>query len=391
VRILLVHNAYQQYGGEDVTFANERALLEQAGHEVYPLLFDNKGAETALGKVGLLWRSIYNPTSAAAVRQAIRAFAPDVMHVHNFFYTASASIFYAAKAMGVPTVLTVQNYRLLCAGAYLMRNGQVCELCIQSTFPIHGARYGCYKSGAMSAQLTLNTGLHKTAGTFKHQIDKYVVVTEFNKQKLAHSSLALPEGQIIVKPNSVEDAGFADPALRTGPYLFVGRLSPEKGVRTLLEAAKKGQFALEILGGGPLKEEVEAAAAQFSTINYLGFQPREAIIQKMKTARALLFPSVWYEGLPLTILEAMSTGLPIIISNLGNLNEIVTQGHDGLWFAPGNADSLLDAITRYEAGDIAALAAGARQTYLNRYTPAQNLAGLEAVYEALTSTPAYKS
>jgi glycosyltransferase involved in cell wall biosynthesis len=383
VRILLVHNAYQQFGGEDVTFQNEKALLETAGHEVFPLLFSNDAGKTAAGKLSLAWRSIYNPASAQKVKEAIRSFRPDVMHVHNFFYEASPAIFYAAKSLGVPTVLTVQNYRLICAGAYLLRDGHVCELCVNSRFPVYGTKYGCYQSSVASAQLTLNTGIHKTIGTFKTQIDRYIVVTEFNKQKLMHSSLQLQAEQIVVKPNSVEDIGLAPTAGRTGPYLFVGRLSPEKGVLTLLEAAKKGGFPLEILGGGPLKERVEEAAASHPNIKYLGFQPRDVILDKMKRAQALLFTSVWYEGLPLTILEAMSCGLPILISNLGNLNEIVTEGKDGLWFTPGNADSLLGAIARFEAGDRTKLAEGARQTYLERYTPVQNLAGLEKVYSEL--------
>jgi glycosyltransferase involved in cell wall biosynthesis len=264
-----------------------------------------------------------------------------------------------------------------------MREGKVCELCVNQRFPLHGIKYGCYKSPLATAHLTLNTGLHKALGTFQNKVDRFIVVTEFNRQKLMNSSLQLMPDQVKVKPNSVEDQGFTPPEERTGPYLFVGRLSPEKGVLTLLDAAKKGGFNLEILGGGPLKEDVEAAAASFPNIRYLGFQPRDFIVDKMKKARALLFTSVWYEGLPLTICEAMSTGLPIIISNLGNLNEIVTEGKDGLWFTPGKADSLIDTIKRYEGSDKAALCDGARQTYLERYTPSQNLAGLETIYREL--------
>lgn len=384
MRILLVHNAYQQFGGEDTTFLNEKALLEAAGHDVFPLVFDNKASETATGKLGLLWRSIYNPTSVTRVQEAIRLHRPDVMHVHNFFYTASPAIFGAAKELGVPTVATVQNYRLICSGAYLMREGKVCELCVQETFPLHGVRHRCHRGSALAtAQLTLNTGLHKLRGTFRQDVDRFVVVTEFNRQKMLDSSLHLRPDQVAVKPNSVEDQGFAPVSERTGPYLFVGRLSPEKGILTLLEAAKQAGFPLEILGGGPLKEQVEAAAASYPNIRYLGFQPRPVILEKMKQAQALLFPSVWYEGLPLTICEAFSTGLPVIISNLGNLNEIVTEGRDGLWFKPGDAASLADAVRLYEMSDKAGLSAGARQTYVDRYTPASNLASLESLYQSL--------
>lgn len=384
MRILLVHNAYQQFGGEDTTFLNEKALLEAAGHQVATLTFDNSAADTAAGKLGLLWRSIYNPASAERVRQAIASHRPEVMHVHNFFYTASPAVFGAAKAMGVPTVATVQNYRLICAGAYLMREGRVCELCVQKTFPVHGVIHRCHRGSALaSAQLTLNTGLHKLRGTFQREVDRFVVVTDFNRHKLLASSLQLAPGQVVVKPNSVEDLGMAPPEGRTGPFLFVGRLSAEKGIRTLLAAASQAGFPLEILGGGPWQGEVEAAAAEHSNITYLGFQPRAVILEKMRTAQALLFPSVWYEGLPLVICEALSTGLPVIISNLGNLNEIITDGQDGLWFAPGSADALAHAVTQFTNLDRGPLYAAARQTYLRRYTPAQNLASLEALYQSL--------
>ncbi len=384
MRILLVHNAYQQFGGEDTTFLNEKALLEAAGHQVATLTFDNSAADTAAGKLGLLWRSIHNPASADRVRHAIAAHRPEVMHVHNFFYTASPAVFGAAKAMGVPTVATVQNYRLICAGAYLMREGKVCELCVQKTFPVYGVIHQCHRGSALaSAQLTLNTGLHKLRGTFQREVDRFVVVTDFNRQKLLASSLRLAPGQVVVKPNSVEDLGMAPPEGRTGPYLFVGRLSAEKGIRTLLAAAAQAGFPLEILGGGPLQGEVEAAAAAHGNITYLGFQPRAVILEKMRTAQALLFPSVWYEGLPLVICEALSTGLPVIISNLGNLNEIITDGQDGLWFTPGSADALAHAVARFTNLDRGPLYEAARQTYLRRYTAAQNLASLEALYQSL--------
>ena len=387
MRILLVHNAYQQFGGEDTTFLSEKGLLETAGHEVFPLTFDNRASESAAGKLGLSWRSVYNPASMARVSKAVRQHRPDVMHVHNFFHTASPAIFGAAKELGVPTVATVQNYRLICSGAHLMRQGKVCELCVDETFPLHGVLHRCYRGSAMlTAQLTLNTGLHKLRGTFRQEVDRFVVVTEFNRQKMLDSSLHLHPDQVVVKPNSVEDHGFAPAEERKGPYLFVGRLSPEKGILTLLESARQAGFPLEILGDGPLKEQVEAAAAAHTNIRYLGFQSRTVILEKMKQAKALLFPSVWYEGLPLTICEAFSTGLPVIISNLGNLNEIVTQGQDGLWFTKGDAISLSEAVLRYENSDQAALSAGARQTYLDRYTPEFNLASLEAIYSGLAKT-----
>lgn len=386
MRILLIHNKYKQFGGEDTTFLTEKALLEGRGHEVETLIFDNAEIPgTAPGALSLAWRSIYNPASAAALKRKVLAFRPDVAHVHNFFYQASPAIFIQARRMGLPIVATLQNYRLICAGAYLMRDGQICEKCVHGTFPFAGVRYACHSGSHLkSAQLIFNTGLHKTLGTFQRCVSRFITVTEFNRGRMLDSSLQPRPDQIVVKPNSVEDAGFVMPNQRTGAYLFVGRLSPEKGIGTLLDAAAFGGFPLEIVGGGPLEGMVREYALRHPNIQYLGFQSRPAVLDRMREAKALLFPSVWYEGLPLTILEAMSTGLPVIISDLGNLNEIVTHKVSGLCFKPGDAGALAGALKTYEAEQMLdELSAGARQTYLERYTPERNYRSLMEIYTAL--------
>ncbi len=386
MRILLIHNKYKQFGGEDTTFLTEKAILESRGHAVETLVFDNAELE-AQGTLALAWRSIYNPASARRLEEKVKAFRPDVAHAHNFFYQASPAIFLQARKMGLPIVATLQNYRLICAGAYLMRDGHLCELCVHSNFPTYGIRYRCHSGSALkSAQLILNTGLHKSWGTFRRSVSRFFTVTEFNRRRMIDSSLAPRPEQVLVKPNSVEDAGFIPPAERTGPYLFAGRLSPEKGITTLLEAAALGGFQLEIAGGGPLEPMVREYALNHPNITYLGFQSRPELMERMKRAQALLFPSVWYEGLPLTILEAMSTGLPIIISDLGNLNEIVTNQVSGLVFQPGNAASLAETVEAYQAqGLLHPLADGARQTYLDRYTPERNYRSLMEIYGGLVS------
>ena len=387
MRILLVHNRYTQFGGEDTTFLGEKALLEANGQQVDTLEFSNADAKGPVGKVALLFKAFYNRQAARLLREKVEAFKPDVIHVHNFFYVASPSIFIEARRLGVPVVATIQNYRLICNSAYLMRQGQVCELCVSQTFPIHGIRFGCHRgSRVQSAHLTAVTGWHKWRGSFVNSISRFITVTEFNREKLIHSSLAPSLTQVIAKPNSVADVGYADPASRIGGYLFVGRLSAEKGIETLLKAAEIGNFPLRILGGGPLESLVKQYADRLSNIEYLGFQSRDFILSEMKQAQALLFPSVWYEGLPLTILEAMSTGLPVIISNLGNLNEIVTDGYNGLTFAPGSAQALADAVATYQnQNKLAELSQGARATYLTKYTHQGNFEALMRIYGLVMS------
>ena len=291
MRILLIHNKYKQFGGEDTTFLTEKALLEGRGHEVDTLIFDNAEIPgTAPGAMALAWRSIYNPASAAALKRKVEAFKPDVAHVHNFFYQASPAVFIQAKKMGLPIVATLQNYRLICAGAYLLRDGQICEKCVHGTFPIHGIIHGCHSGSALkSAQLILNTGLHKTFGTFQRCVSRFITVTEFNRLRMIDSSLAPRPEQVVVKPNSVEDAGLVPPAERQGGYLFAGRLSAEKGITTLLDAAAFGGFPLEIVGGGPLEGMVRDYATRHPNIVYLGFQSRPNLMERMRKAQALLF------------------------------------------------------------------------------------------------------
>ena len=384
MRILFVHNQYQQYGGEDTTVRAERALLEANGHEVELLLFDNADIKTFMDKAFLLWSSIRNGHSFERLRTIIKAFRPDVVHFHNTFYVASSSIFWVAKEYNLPVVATMHNYRLICSGAYLLRDGKICELCVTKAFPIHGVVHGCFRGSHMlTAHLTINTGINKVRGTYRNAVDRFITLTDFNRQKFLSSSMNLRTEQVMVKPNSVDDVGYSPADERNGAYLFVGRLAQEKGLSTLLDAAVEAGFQLDILGTGPLKGKVESYSAYHSNIRYLGFKPRDIILDYMRRAKALIFPSLWYEGLPFTILEAMSTGMPVIVSDLGNLNEIVTDGVDGLHFSTGNAQELAQKVLAFDA-DLALrthLGQGARQTYLARYSPSTNYQNLITLYQ----------
>ncbi|MCS7004616.1 MAG: glycosyltransferase family 4 protein [Cytophagales bacterium] len=334
MKILLIHNRYKEQGGEDVIFETDIQELSKRGHQVETLVFDNSHieVETFLQKIHIGIASFYNQKAFKQTEKIIQTFRPNVVHVHNFFYVASPSIFYAAKCQNVPTVLTLHNYRLLCANALLMRENRICEDCVSKVFPLDGIIHKCFKNSAIqSAQITFITSLHKILGTWKKAIDHYIALTEFAKQKIVNSSLQIPAHKISVKPNAVPDYGFSPAKDRENFFLFVGRLSPEKGIDTLLDLAKNNrQIHIKIIGKGELSQKVRAFAEECGNVTYLGEQPKNKVIEYLKKCRALVFPSTWYEGLPTIILEAFSTGTPVIARNIDNLSSIVRNQQNGI-------------------------------------------------------------
>lgn len=385
MRILFVHNKYKYRGGEDAVVQMEHGLLSANGHEVEVLEFDNDEIGGLYSKIKTGIAAIYNRRSARLLAQKIKSFDPDVVHVHNLFFTASPAVLYKAKALGVPVIMTVHNYRLVCANALLLRNNQVCELCVNKVFPLDGIRYKCYRSSAMeSALVTSITSIHKILATWKNKIDQFLVVSEFMKNKLQHSSLKLPENKIAVVANCADDiAENAGP--RSDYFLFAGRLSYEKGIDILLESfANLPEIKLVIAGDGPLKEMVQAYIKSLPNISYVGLQTKEQVTSLMQQCKALVFPSRWYEGMPITIIEALAAGTPVIGPSLGAIPEMIQDSHNGFLFEAGYAVALSGRIRYFNSlsGDQAGrLSANARQTYLDKYHPEIHYNALLYIYQ----------
>lgn len=369
MRILFVHNRYQQYGGEDAVFDAEIALLRLKGHQVEALIFENKKISSLKEKLKIAFTSIYNIYSARLLSQKIKIFQPDIIHVHNFWKEASPAVFWVANQHKIPVVFTLHNYRLICANALLMRENQICELCISKKFPFSAVRYACFGNRLLSFQTILMTGLHKIVGTWRKKVAHYIALTDFAKEKFLASSLQISENQISVKPNFVEDTGFSPAEQRENYYLFVGRLSEEKGIKHILQLAKHSSICIEIIGKGAYEESIQKLSDTQNNVKFWGFKDKKFIVEKMKKAKALIVPSLWYEGLPTTILEAFSTGTPVIVSAIGNLNEIVTHQYNGWHFSVNEADSLVKQISCFENyREKEKIYENAYQTFKQRYS-----------------------
>jgi glycosyltransferase involved in cell wall biosynthesis len=383
--ILLVHNTYQQAGGEDHVFEFERRLLENSGHRVCRYVDDNKRIDH-IGRLPLAAGTMWNHGTYRRVSRLLREERIGLIHLHNTFPLISPSIYYAARRTGVPVVQTLHNYRLLCPDAKLMRNGQCCEDCLGLPLAWPGMLRGCYQhSRSATAVTALMTGAHKLLGTWSRCIDRYIALTEFARRKFIQGGL--PASRIAVKPNFVDpDPG---PGTGQGGYgLFVGRLAPEKGISTLIAAWERlqGRVPLRVIGNGPLSEMVREAAARNPSIHWMGALPPTEVMRQMQNARFLVCPSVWYESFGLIIVEAFSAGLPVIASNLGAMAELVEHERTGLLFAPGNDEELASRVmwALGHSSHLDNMRSEARREYEERYTAVRNYQILMSIYRDAT-------
>ena len=374
-RVLIVHNRYIHCGGEDSVMESEAAMLVSNDVEVRIYEKDNNGL-TGQSLLRTVLDTFWSRRCVQGLEAEIASFRPDVIHVHNFFPRISPAVFWVARRMGVPTVMTLHNFRYACAQGMLLRNGQICELCLGRSGH-WGVFHRCYRGSFLqSLVLVASFGLHKVLGTFKAKVCRYIALNEFCRAKFV--AAGLPAELMAVKPNFV-DLPKPDQRPRYGG-LFVGRLSPEKGLDTLLAALEQQpEVKFTIVGGGPMAGRV----SQTKTMTTRGWLPPHDVQQAMCEASYLVVPSLWYENFPRTIVEAFACGLPVIASGHGALAEIVEDGVTGLLFEPGNAGALAEVLSWAETHPVEMQAMGqnAFDVYQDRYSPAVNFKILMNIYQ----------
>jgi glycosyltransferase involved in cell wall biosynthesis len=391
MKILLVYNSYQRPNGEDTVFAQERQLLERVGHQVLTYRRSNFeiNDRSTLKRIGLLKGAIWSDDTRLEISRVLHDEKPDVVHVHNTFLVISPSVFSACRDAGVPAVQTLHNYRLLCPASTFLKHGRICEECVDHSL-LRSAVYGCYRdSRTATATVAATLAAHRWLGTWNNLVDGYIALTEFGRQKFIGGGL--PASKIAVKPHFVEP----DPGVREGQGsggLFLGRLSDEKGVGTLLAAwaQLESPIDLEIAGDGPLrlKLESEVQGRMLKGVHFSGWLTRDQTFAAIKRARFLIFPSEWYEGFGMTIIEAFACGVPVICSRLGAMQELVADGHTGLHFKTGDPEDLAKKIewacTHPE--QIAAMGRYARAEYEQKYSADRNYTMLLNIYEQVIAT-----
>lgn len=380
MKILLIHTYYQIRGGEDQVFEQEKQLLER-DHEVRCVSFRN-----ASGIKGL-WQFIQlrdNHDSDKIVENNILTFRPDIVHIHNLHFAGGWGILRIVKEHRIPMVMTLHNYRLLCPSGTLFYDHQVYLDSLSASFPWDAVRKKVYKNSMLLTFWLARTLSHLREKKLLNLVDRYIVLTEFAKDLFSEANLGIDQHKFEVKPNFVDSAE-GDVATHRGEhFLFVGRLSAEKGVGVVLEAFAGSPYSIRIAGTGDLTAQVEEYQRKYPrNFRYLGVLDPAEILEEMRTTSALVFPSLWYEGLPMTVVEAFSVGTPIIASRIGALSTLIHDGFNGLHFHVGDAEDLLRKVQQWRCmgeAEQGALRQNAFRSYLDQHTPERNRRMLINIY-----------
>ena len=378
MRILQVHTRYREAGGEDAVTRAEAALLAGAGHDVVTYVVQNPQQRVATA--ASLLASAWNPVAAARLRAVARRVRPDVAHVHNTWFALSPSVVAALDGAGVPVVMTLHNYRLLCANASLFRDGRPCEDCV-GTHPWHGVRHRCYRRSVVgSAAAAATIAANRTLGTWNRHVGLFLALNEFARRRFVAGGL--PADKVRVKPNFVLDPGQrAAPPSRSRTVLYVGRLTPEKGVGDLLDAWRAlapADLELVVIGDGPLRAEL--ARRPPPAVRFAGRLDPKAVQEWMLRSRALVFPTWLFEGQPISVLEAFACGLPVLASRLGGNAELVGRGGAG-WLVPSrDPAALARALGALDDPGVDQAGERARRLYEQDFGDRRNLRLLEAAY-----------
>jgi glycosyltransferase involved in cell wall biosynthesis len=390
MNILLVHNHYQQFGGERTAVEAQIALLRQNGHHVICYSKDNSSIQNYdLREKALFFpRTVFSRETYKQIKQLVLQERPNIAHIHNVFPLISPAIYYALNHAGVPIVQTVHNFRFLCPNSLFYTHGQICERCKHGN-TLHAIKLRCYRdSYPLSALYAFSIGMHRRWGTFR-MIDRFIALSDFVAQKLVESDLTTHE-KITVLGNFLPDPLPSPGSLEIRePYVvYLGRLAPEKGVEVLLEAiAQLPGLTLKIGGVGPqedvLREQVRRR--ELANVEFLGYLTGEQKWDVLRKALAVVVPSLWYEHFPFAVLESMAIGTAVVASRLGSLADLIEDRRNGLLFRYGDSDDLCVKLSELAEDPQDALAMGryARETVERRFTETVHYAGLMRIYAEL--------
>lgn len=353
-KVLIVHNYYKIPGGEDTVVENEKKMLEDNEHEV--ILYSRNNSELEgmgiLKKLLMPFSTIFNIKTYIDIKRIIKEKSIDIVHVHNTLNLISPSVYYASLKCKVPVVQTIHNFRLLCPAATFYRDGHICEECINKGLN-SAIKYSCYRNNrihTLGCVLTLK--IHRFIGIYKKI--NYICLTDFNKKKLMMLDKFIDKNRIYVKPNFVERKGNDSiNKKRKNQFVFVGRLDPLKGIDILLKAWKKVNYGvgnLVICGTGPMSEWCDEfiKANKLENVELLGFIENNLVRKIISESKALILPTQWYEGFPMTIVEAYSEGTPVIGSDIGNTGSLILNELTGMKFKSNSIEELTSIIDSFD-------------------------------------------
>lgn len=369
MKILLVHNDYGKYSGEEAVVDKMAVMFQDLGYEVAQIRETTANSrESFKGKIHGFLSGIYCPSGVKAMKETLEREQPDVVNVHNLYPFISPAALRECKKAGVPVVMTVHNFRLICPTGLFMRNGAPCEECLERGNEWGCVMHNCEQSALKSIGYAARNAVARIKRHYYDCVDTFACITDFQRQKLIAAGFSAEK--IVVIPNSVDAAAAAE-APELGDYVaFCGRLSREKGVDLIIEAARRHPHIPFKLAGAVRDEELVAQLP--SNVELSGYVSGEALAKFYAGARFFVMASRCYEGFPMTILEAASFSRPMIAPDHGGFTEIIGRGDDatGILVPPADADALSTAIASLwnDKALIQELGRKAHAKLVNRYS-----------------------
>jgi glycosyltransferase involved in cell wall biosynthesis len=382
MKVLVLHNKYKIAGGEDVSTAAEVDMLSRNGIDVEVIYLSNLEIGDK-GKLQLAMNTIWSREQYNIIYDKVKNGGFDIVHVQNFFPQFSPSVFYAAKKAGAKVLMSVRNYRLICPNASLYINDKICYSCVGKTVPVNAVLNKCYRdsiatTGVVAAMLSVHNVMH----TWTEKIDGLICISNFVKKQLL--DVGFDATKLFLKYNFVQTT--IPPSFQIGEYyIFVGRLSREKGIYKLLETFAANGQPLKIIGDGPLLNEVIKTAFEYDNIHYLGKLALDETYKAISQSKALVFTSLWHEPFGRTIVEAFAHGTPVIGTALGGVTELIKHQENGILFDPEAPDSLQAALELFEQSDMIGMRNTAHESFLKRFQTKQNFTTLMGIYTSVLS------
>lgn len=385
-KILIVHNYYQIPGGEDTVVANEKKLLENHGHEV--VLYTRNNSEmkkmSKLQKIFLPFTAIFSLRTYKEVKKIINKHNIDIVHVHNTLNLISPSVYYAAFRCNIPVIQTIHNFRFLCPAATFYRNGHICQDCINNGLKC-AIKHKCYRqSFTQTLASVVILKVHRMLGTYKKL--NYICLTEFNKQEFLKLNIKrhlINPDCIYVKPNFVDINSATIPfEKRKNQFIFAGRLDKLKGIDLLLKSwIRIKNSDLIVCGTGPMEEWCKQFIQQnkLSNVIMMGFVPNKEVINMIAESKALILPTQWYECFPMTVVESIACGTPVIASDIGNTGSLIKNGVTGVKFESNSAEKLRNAVISLQD-----IHFKCREYYVSHYTEKINYNLMMKIYKECT-------
>lgn len=405
-RLLNINSYHYRRGGADAVYFDHASLMQELGWEnAYWAMHHPKNlpsdwsqyfvdeiefgsAYSVRDKLLKASKVVWSFEAQRKLSRLIADFKPDIAHLHNIYHHLSPSILSTLKQAGIPVVLTAHDLKLACPSYTMHTGGKICERCKGGNY-FNTIKHRCVK-GSLSASslVTVEAFTHRLLGSYRRHVDRIVVPSQFFLNKF--TEWGWPADRFTHIPNWVDAEQFV-PEYQPGKgFLYFGRLDATKGLETLIRACAQANVALKVAGRGPLEDAAKALAKSLNhSVEFLGFQQGSALHDHIRNARAVVLPAEWYENAPISVLEALALGKPVIGSDIGGIPEMVRHGENG-WLFPAMDQAALASTLRKVADmpDQALAKAGqcSRRHVIDHFSQARYAGSIMKLYESLQAS-----